>query len=137
MAARHAPSATYLSGIVAAHRASAASDPRDPDALQARASSCPPPRGFVRALAEPSLGAAVIAEIKRRSPSKGELAPDLDPAVLASEYERGGAACLSVLTDEQFFGGSVSDLTTARDSCSLPVLRKDFTVCASDVADAR
>ena len=137
MAARHAPSATYLSGIVAAHRASAASDARDPDALRAQASSCPPPRGFVRALVESSLGAAVIAEIKRRSPSKGELAPDLDPAVLASEYERGGAACLSVLTDEQFFGGSVSDLTTARDSCSLPVLRKDFTVCVSDVADAR
>ena len=137
MAARHTPHATYLSGIVAAHRASAASDVRDPDALQTQASSCPPPRGFIRALIDSSPDAAVIAEIKRRSPSKGELAPDLDPAVLASEYERGGAGCLSVLTDEQFFGGSVSDLTIARDSCSLPVLRKDFTVCGSDVADAR
>lgn len=80
---------------------------------------------------------AVISEIKRRSPSKGDLAIGLDPAVLAANYERGGAACLSVLTDEEFFGGSVADLATARAACSLPVLRKDFTVSARDVCDAR
>jgi indole-3-glycerol phosphate synthase len=80
---------------------------------------------------------AVIAEIKRRSPSKGDLRPSLDPAVLAATYERGGASCLSVLTDEEFFGGSAADLRAARRACSLPVLRKDFTVSALDVADAR
>jgi indole-3-glycerol phosphate synthase len=80
---------------------------------------------------------AVISEIKRRSPSKGDLAIDLDPALLAQQYEQGGAACLSVLTDVEFFGGSETDLVTARSACSLPVLRKDFTVSARDVCDAR
>lgn len=80
---------------------------------------------------------AVIAEIKRRSPSKGDLAADLDPAVLARQYEQGGAACLSVLTDVEFFGGSSADLAAARAACALPVLRKDFTVSAHDVCDAR
>ncbi len=80
---------------------------------------------------------AVISEIKRRSPSKGDLAIDLDPALLAQKYEQGGAACLSVLTDVEFFGGSETDLVTARAACSLPVLRKDFTVSARDVCDAR
>jgi len=80
---------------------------------------------------------AVISEIKRRSPSKGDLAIGLDPAVLAQHYEAGGAACLSVLTDVEFFGGSAADLAAARAACSLPVLRKDFTVSAHDVCDAR
>lgn len=80
---------------------------------------------------------AVISEIKRRSPSKGDLFADLQPADLARAYEAGGASCLSVLTDEAWFGGSVADLQTARDAVGLPVIRKDFTVDARDVADAR
>ena len=80
---------------------------------------------------------AVIAEVKRASPSKGALAPDLDPAELARTYQAGGAACLSVLTDVEFFRGSPDDLATARAACTLPVLRKDFTVDGRDVCDAR
>jgi indole-3-glycerol phosphate synthase len=80
---------------------------------------------------------AVIAEVKRRSPSKGDLAVDLDAASLAAAYERGGASCLSVLTDVDFFGGSAGDLAAARAATMLPTLRKDFTVAASDVCDAR
>jgi len=80
---------------------------------------------------------AVISEVKRRSPSKGDLFADLDPARLAQQYETGGAACLSVLTDVEFFGGSVDDLQIARAAVSIPVLRKDFTVDARDVCDAR
>jgi indole-3-glycerol phosphate synthase len=79
----------------------------------------------------------VISEIKRRSPSKGDLFPDLVPADLARTYESGGASCLSVLTDAEFFGGSVADLQGARAACTLPVLRKDFTVDRRDIADAR
>ena len=101
-----------------------------------QAGEAAPTRGFSRALRdEPNL--AVIAEIKRRSPSKGDLDAELDPAGLAVTYARGGASCLSVLTDAEFFGGSAADLRAARDATSLPVLRKDFTVAAHDVADAR
>ena len=78
-----------------------------------------------------------MAEIKRRSPSKGDLFADLDPAVLARHYEDGGASCLSVLTDEPHFGGSIDDLRTARAAVDLPVLRKDFTVAVRDVFDTR
>lgn len=139
MAARHAPSATYLSGIVTAHRDQAVCDTRDPDALVENAVGSPPARGFKRALERLAHNGetGVIAEIKRRSPSKGDLAPGLDPAALASRYQLGGAACLSVLTDERFFGGSPADLESARGACELPVLRKDFTVCVADVADAK
>ena len=80
---------------------------------------------------------AVISEVKRRSPSKGDLFPDLDPAELARTYADGGASCLSVLTDVDWFGGSVADLRAARDAVELPVIRKDFTVDARDVVDAR
>ena len=128
--------AKYLDGIVAAHRAAAAEDERSLDDLLARAQEQPPTRGFAAALTGGST-LAVISEIKRRSPSKGDLFPDLVPEDLAAAYEAGGAACLSVLTDEAFFGGSIDDLQRARSACSLPVLRKDFTVDARDVVDAR
>ncbi|MEQ1702483.1 MAG: indole-3-glycerol phosphate synthase TrpC [Ilumatobacteraceae bacterium] len=128
--------ATYLDRIIARHREVAAHDERPLAALIAQAQSMSAARGFRAALADvPHL--AVISEVKRRSPSKGDLNAGLDPAVLAGEYERGGASCLSVLTDEEFFGGSVADLQAARGACALPVLRKDFTVSAHDVVDAR
>ena len=126
---------TVLDGIVAAHRRSAAADRRHVDALLAEAHSSAPPRPFAEALR--GVGMSVIAEIKRRSPSKGSLAEDLDPDSVARAYEAGGAACLSVLTDSEFFGGSPDDLRAARAACGLPVLRKDFTVDERDVIDAR
>ncbi len=126
---------TYLDRILAAHREAAAHDHRPVEELLELASAVPAARGF-RAALEVS-GTSVIAEIKRRSPSKGDLAVDLDPAALARAYAAGGAACLSVLTDVDFFGGSPEDLRTARGAVDLPVLRKDFTVCARDVLDSR
>src|SRR3546814_1646912 len=95
-----------------------------------------PTRGFAGAIRATD-GLAVIAEVKRRSPSKGDLFADLDPARLAGQYEAGGATCLSVLTDEVHFGGSPDDLAAARGATGLPVLRKDFTVSTRDVLDAR
>jgi len=128
--------ATYLDRIVASHRAAAARDRRDPEALKAVAERMIPTRRFREALSRPD-EVAVIAEIKRRSPHKGDLAPDLDPAVTAKAYHAGGAAALSVLTDSEFFAGSFQDLQAARDAVDLPVLRKDFTVGPADVLDAR
>lgn len=113
-------------------------DTRPFDELLDQARATPPARGFAAALrAGSSDGLAVIAEVKRRSPSKGDLSPDLDPAAVASTYATGGATCLSVLTDEQFFGGSIGDLQAARSAVAIPVLRKDFTVGPRDVCDAR
>jgi indole-3-glycerol phosphate synthase len=130
---------SYLETILTAHRARAADDHRDLDELMARADASAEPRPFTDALvaAGSSTRLAVISEIKRRSPSKGDLDLTLDPASVAHEYESGGAACLSILTDQEFFGGSAEDLEDARAACSLPVLRKDFTVSAADVCDAR
>ena len=127
---------TYLDKILAAHRAAAAADDRPLTALVRQAEAMPPTRGF-RAVLASRHELQVISEIKRRSPSKGDLAPDLDPAALAADYAAGGAACLSVLTDVGFFGGSAADLNAARQACALPVLRKDFTVSERDVLDAR
>ncbi|MEY4607131.1 MAG: indole-3-glycerol phosphate synthase [Actinomycetota bacterium] len=129
-------SGTYLDRILARHREVAASDARPVQALLDAARAMPPPRGFRDALVGLD-HLAVISEVKRRSPSKGDLFAGLDPAQLALDYARGGASCLSVLTDAEFFGGSADDLGAARAAVSLPVLRKDFTVCERDVLDAR
>ncbi len=135
--------ATYLDRIAAWHRETAAADRRDLNGLAATARVASPVRDFTGALKaagregtrEPAI--ALVAEIKRRSPSRGDLAPDLDPAQVARAYASGGASCLSVLTDGPHFGGSPEDLASARDAIGLPVLRKDFTVSAADVYDAR
>lgn len=136
MTAGPSDSPTYLSGIVSAHRECAACDERDIRELVREASDTPTPRPFAKSIAS-ATGSGVIAEIKRRSPSRGILAPDLVPAESAASYEDGGAVCLSVLTDERFFDGSPEDLRAARAASSLPVLRKDFTVSGNDIADAR
>jgi indole-3-glycerol phosphate synthase len=128
--------ATYLDKILAAHRTEAAGDDRSLDRLVEAAQAVPAPRGFAAALSGAE-GLAVIAEVKRRSPSKGDLNADLDPAAVVRAYAAGGAACLSVLTDRDFFGGSPDDLQAARAAVGLPVLRKDFTVSPGDVCDAR
>ena len=128
----------YLDKILAQHREVAEADNRDLDALIDKSMSAPAPRGFASRLRQDSTNnLAVIAEIKRRSPSRGSLNSELDPTLIAQSYEEGGASCLSVLTDADFFGGSVSDLQQARLSVNLPVLRKDFTVSRHDICDAR
>ncbi len=128
--------ATYLDRIIDEHRASARADNRPVGALhEAARSHGEPARGFAAALRHDGL--SVIAEIKRRSPSKGDLFAGLDPASIARQYAEGGASCLSVLTDVANFGGSVNDLQAARAAVSLPVIRKDFTVDVRDVFDAR
>lgn len=128
--------ATYLDRILDDHRAVAAADARSFEALRAEAAACAPARGFREALRS-ATGLAVIAEVKRASPSKGELNIDLDPAEVAAAYAAGGATCLSVLTDERWFRGSADDLRAARAATAVPVLRKDFTVAPADVCDAR
>ena len=128
--------ATYLDRILEFHRGRAAADDRATDTLVEHAKAMPLTRGFRAALAgRERLG--VIAEVKRRSPSKGDLHPNVDPAELARTYESGGASCLSVLTDEPHFGGSAADLAAARAAVGLPVLRKDFSVSLNDVVDTR
>lgn len=109
------------------------------DELVAQVADLPPTRGFAAAL-ESTISdgrAAVIAEVKKASPSQGVIRADFDPAAIARSYEMGGASCLSVLTDADFFQGSEAFLHQARAACALPVLRKDFTIDPYQVYEAR
>jgi indole-3-glycerol phosphate synthase len=126
--------ATYLDSILEYHRARAAADPRH---WQDRDIRTTPRASLTSALRDHrDAGLAVIAEVKRRSPSKGWLAEGLDAAATAGEYVAGGASAISVLTDEPHFGGTLDDLAAVAAHVDVPVLRKDFIVAANDVLDA-
>ncbi len=131
---------TYLDAIIAQHRASAARDTRrNAELARAALRARTEPRSLRAAIVAAQQAGdapAVIAEVKRATPSKGPLVADLDPAALAGEYARGGAAAISVLTDQPNFAGSPDDLAAARAASELPTLRKDFTVAVADIYDA-
>jgi indole-3-glycerol phosphate synthase len=106
--------------------------------LAAQALDCPPPRGFENGLRLAlSKGPAVIAEIKKASPSAGVIREDFQPGAIANSYQSAGAACLSVLTDRDFFQGDPQYLLEARDACTLPVLRKDFMIDPWQILESR
>ena len=125
---------TYLDAIIAAHRAHAAQDDRSwRDRLGTVTYEGP---SMLQALRATTGRTKVIAEVKRRSPSKGDLFVGLNPAEVATTYVQNGVTAISVLTDEDFFGGSVDDLRTVAGVVDVPLLRKDFTVSENDVLDA-
>lgn len=125
-----------LARIVATKQAEvSALQPRRAE-LQARARDAAPTRGFARALREPG-EVRLLAEIKRRSPSAGPIRPESSPQNVAAEYRAGGAAALSVLTDRNYFDGSLESLQAARGAVDLPLLRKDFTIDPLQVWEAR
>ena len=129
---------SVLDEILVTKRAEVARLAERAAAIEAEAGAAPASdRDFAAALRRPDGRVAVIAEIKRKSPSKGALAPDLDAAATAARYAAGGAAALSVLTDGPYFDGSLSDLRAARAAVGLPVLRKDFTVDPLQLFEAR
>ncbi len=110
-----------------------------PQDLLERAQAQAPPRGFAESLRNTAArgGPAVIAEIKRASPSKGLIRSDYDPQWIASEYENNGAACLSILTDEDFFQGSEADFVAARNAVQIPAIRKDFMIDEMQILESR
>jgi indole-3-glycerol phosphate synthase len=124
--------ATKREEIAAGKRQASASELRD------RAGDMAPARGFVVALEHHAgEGSAVIAEVKKASPSAGVIRADFRPAEIAASYEAGGASCLSVLTDERYFRGHRDHLREAREACALPVLRKDFIIDPWQVVESR
>jgi len=125
----------FLSGIVEAKRAEVDARMRARPLRRLLGEEAPPARDFAAALASPGISA--IAEIKRRSPSKGVLREDLRVEALAARYAESGARALSILTDREFFGGSDEDLIAARGATELPVLRKDFTIDPYQIHEAR
>lgn len=126
-----------LDEIVATKAEEASALRRWEEHLEERAESASAPRDLEAALRTGGDTVRVIAEFKRRSPSADELAPEADPAVVADQYEKGGAAAMSVLTDGPHFGGSLSDIEKVRAACDLPVLRKDFLLDPIQVLEAR
>ena len=131
--------ADILTSIVA-HKRTEVAERLAAKSIQAmQAEAQPASRGFIQAIREPAEQGrpAVIAEVKKASPSKGVIRPDFHPADIARSYEAAGAACLSVLTDERFFQGAASHLQAARSATSLPILRKDFVIDPWQVYESR
>jgi indole-3-glycerol phosphate synthase len=126
----------FLTDLVDRLRRDLTEHPLDDAALMARATAMPPPRDFERALRDAATP-ALIAEVKRASPSAGAIAEDANASVLARGYEAGGAAAVSVLTEPRHFHGSLADLQAVRSSVSIPVLRKDFVVHPAQIIESR
>lgn len=105
--------------------------------LQKKVNDMPPPRDFVAALQQGKTSPALIAEVKKASPSKGVIRADFDPVAIAQAYQHGGAACISVLTDEKFFQGSFAYLSQIRDAVAVPLLCKDFVIYPYQIYQAR
>jgi indole-3-glycerol phosphate synthase len=133
------PAPTILQKIVEVKRAEleALAARESFDSLRARMADAPAPRGFLAALLRRTERVALIAEVKKASPSKGVIRADFDPVWIAQRYAAGGADCLSVLTDEQFFQGSLDYLRAVRAAVELPILRKDFTIDSLQLYEAR